>query len=198
MNVYTGEKLELIAFQTTKEGKSICGDSYYFYVTEEYLICAIADGLGSGEHAHKASNAVVRIIENNHHEDVETLMELSNKILFGKRGAAVLIFKVFFKSNQLVCSCVGNIRFFLYSPAGKLTYPLPVTGYLSGKPQKFRTQRFTYDEKSKFLIFSDGFQIQGAKALLQQHKPVKSVAEIIYSTFKNNSDDATCIIGSLL
>ncbi|WP_174735199.1 PP2C family serine/threonine-protein phosphatase [Mesobacillus harenae] len=192
------DKLELFAHQTTKEGKTECGDSYFYTTTEEYFVCVLADGLGSGQFAHEASAAVVSVVEDNHHEDVETLMKRCNNNLVQKRGAAVSIFKVYFKTREFVYSCVGNIRFFLYSNGGKLTYPLPVTGYLSGRPQVFHTQRFVFEPDSKFLIYSDGFDIHGVKSLLKSYLPVESIGEEIKRLYQNSMDDATFIVGSLL
>ncbi|WP_071458910.1 PP2C family serine/threonine-protein phosphatase [Bacillus massilinigeriensis] len=192
------EQLDLFVHQTTKEGKQECGDSFYFTATDDYFICVVADGLGSGKFANESSMAVVSLVEQNHQEDVEVLMKRCNEVLAHKRGAAVSIFKVHFKTREFVYSCVGNIRFFLYSPDGKLTYPLPVTGYLSGRPQVFNTQRYFYEPDSKFLIYSDGFDIHGAKSLLKGYRPVSVIAEEIISTHQNSADDATFIVGSLL
>lgn len=192
------DKIELYAYQTIKEGKIECGDGYYFTATDEYFVCVLADGLGSGQYAHEASAAVVAVVEEHHHEDVDTLMRHCNSVLVQKRGAAVSIFKVYFDVREFVYSCVGNIRFFLYSPNGKLTYPLPVTGYLSGKPQVFHTQRFIFEPDSKFLIYSDGFDIHGAKSLLKGYRSVAAIAEQIKGDYENSMDDATFIVGSLL
>ncbi|PLR77286.1 phosphoserine phosphatase [Bacillus sp. V3-13] len=198
MNNSAKEKVEILAHQTAKEGRQECGDAYYYKETEEYFICVVADGLGSGKHAFEASSAVIAAVEQHHGDDVETLMNLCNKALLQKRGAAVSIFKVYFKTREFVYSSVGNIRFFLYSPSGKLTYPLPVTGYLSGRPQSFHTQRFLYEPSSKFLIHSDGLHLQGAKSLLKGFLPLELIANEIKSKYMTTSDDTTFIIGSLL
>jgi phosphoserine phosphatase RsbX len=192
------EKIELIVHQSSKQGRTECGDSYYFTATDDYFVCVLADGLGSGRYAREASEAVVSVVKENHHKDVETLMKECNNALMQKRGAAVAIFKVYFQSREFVYSCVGNIRFFLYSPSGKLTYPLPVTGYLSGRPQVFQTQRFFYEPNSKFLVYSDGLNIQGTKSLLKSCIPVETVANEIIANYMTTSDDTTFIVGSLL
>jgi len=190
--------IHALSYQTTKKGKSMCGDSFYFTSTDEYFFCVLADGLGSGEYANEASEAVIEAVKSNHSKSVEELMELANQVLVGKRGAAVSIFKIFYSTLTLVYSCVGNIRFFLYSPSGKLTYPLPVSGYLSGKPQQYHTQTFSYEENAKFLVFSDGFQIQGIKNLLRDYFSISSIADSIIGNYNNTDDDSTFILGSLL
>jgi len=198
MTTLINNNVHVFAYQTIKKGKMLCGDSYFFTSTDQYFICVLADGLGSGEFANEASVAVINVIEEFHDAPVEELMELCNKVLVKKRGAAVCVFKVNYESKNIIYSSVGNIRFFLYSPTGKLTYPLPVTGYLSGRPQTYHTQCFTYEANSKFLVFSDGFNIQGVKALLKGYIPVETIADTIIAKYKNNDDDSTFILGSLL
>ncbi|MEW8986414.1 MAG: protein phosphatase 2C domain-containing protein, partial [Bacillus sp. (in: firmicutes)] len=55
--------IEVIVHQTTKEGKYVCGDSYYFVLQDEYFTCVVADGLGSGTLANEASSAVVEVVQ---------------------------------------------------------------------------------------------------------------------------------------
>jgi len=191
-------RLELFVHQTTKAGNKECGDSYFYKATDEYFICVVADGLGSGRYAHEASSAVISVVEEYHHENLDSLMSRCNQVLYQKRGAAVSIMKVYFDRKEFVYSGVGNIRFYLYSPQGKLTYPLPVTGYLSGKPQAFHTQTFAYEPESKFLIYSDGFEIHGAKSLLGGYRSTKAIADEIKQNHVDGNDDATFILGSLL
>lgn len=195
MKHFVEDAVEVFAHQRTKEGNEYCGDGYFYTCTDQYFICVLADGLGSGINAFNSAAAVIDIVEQYHQEDVDAIMHRCNKALFEKRGAAVAVFKVYFTKKEFAYSCVGNIRFFLYSSSGKLTYPLPVTGYLSGKPQTFRTQVYPYEQDSKFLLYSDGFHFQGLKTVLNAEKPLQTIAEEIRK--KPSSEDATFIIGSL-
>lgn len=192
-------KLELLAHQTIKAGNVECGDSYFYKVTEDYFLCVLADGLGSGKYASESSEAVVDVVEQNHEKDLATLMELSNQSLYQKRGAAVSIVKVFFEKREFIYSGVGNIRFIFIAPDGEVIYPLPVSGYMSGKPQIFNTQNYRYKPGSKFLIYSDGFEIQGIKKLLNSFKSTQMIADKLRCDLDDGADDdATFILGSLL
>jgi negative regulator of sigma-B (phosphoserine phosphatase) len=191
------EHVEVYTFQSAKEGKQFCGDSYFLTATDDYFLCVLADGLGSGEFAYEASHAVAEVVEQHPDEDVDTLMNYCNEVLVQKRGAAVAIFKADFNKHEFVYSCVGNIRFYLYTPSGKLTYPLPVTGYLSGRPQVFRTQHFPFEPNSKFLIHSDGVQVKSSKSLLKSCRSLEVIAEEMISQQPSREDDSTFIIGSL-
>jgi len=189
--------IEVIVHQTTKEGKYECGDSYYYVLQDDYFTCVVADGLGSGKLANEASSAVVDVVHQYHDEDVEELMKKCNKALFQKRGAAVAVLKVFFQTKEFHYSCVGNIRFFLFSDKGELTYPLPVSGYLSGKPVRFNTKRYAYQANSKFLIHSDGITPNGIKSLLSSGLSNECIANQIRERFTSKMDDSTFIIGTL-
>jgi negative regulator of sigma-B (phosphoserine phosphatase) len=114
-----------------------------------------------------------------------------------KRGATVSILKIDFKNRQFTYSSVGNIRFILCAPSGSFIYPLPLLGYLSGKPQKYRTQTFSYEKGSKFIIHSDGLLLPGIKSLLNKGQSVEDLSRNLESYTENRGDDLTYIVGQL-
>ncbi|KQL51039.1 phosphoserine phosphatase [Heyndrickxia shackletonii] len=190
--------MEAIAFQTAKEGKDYCGDSFFMTVKNDIFLCILADGLGSGKAAFEASSSVVDFVKEHLELDVETLIQECNKLLVNKRGAAVSIMKIDLRKREFIYSCVGNIRFFLYTPSGKTTYPLPVTGYLSGRPQIYRTHRFSYETNSRFLLHSDGLKLSNSKTFIQSGRPLEAIANEIERDHIRKTDDSTFILGSLL
>ena len=126
-------------------------------------------------------------------------MEICNQSLINKRGAAVSILKIHYDQQEFEYSSVGNIRFFLYNPKeDKLVYPLPVTGYLSGRKQKYKTQRFPYEPNAKFILHSDGLELKGAKTFLKREVPLENNARCILESTPATADDTTFILGSLL
>ncbi|MDQ0216598.1 negative regulator of sigma-B (phosphoserine phosphatase) [Oikeobacillus pervagus] len=197
MNHLEHDKVEVFASQDSKDGMPYCGDSYFMEIYEDYFICVLADGLGSGQFAYEAATAVTKTVAKYHEEDVDTLMRYCNEALLSKRGATVAILKVNFQKQKFIYSCVGNIRFYVLTEDGELTYPLPVSGYLSGKPQLYKTQYFVYDKNSTFLLHSDGLKISNVKSILKN----RSICQIAYELKKrlsNNNDDSTFIVGCLL
>jgi negative regulator of sigma-B (phosphoserine phosphatase) len=190
--------IEMIAGSHSKGGNLFCGDTYFVDQKDDEFICLLADGLGSGEHAYESSFAASKVVEQSwHSETVNDLMEAINQSLHHKRGAAVALFKINFSTRQFEYSCVGNIRFYLYGPDGKLTYPLPVTGYLSGRPQRYRMERFPYEQGSKFLVHSDGISLLNTKELMR-YRTTEQIAAELNDVAVISNDDATFIIGNLL
>lgn len=191
------EKICAVAFQIEKQGNHICGDSFYMSATDDYFIAAIADGLGSGDAAKESSQAICRVVEDYQKEDVTKIFTYCNEIMKNKRGATVSIFKADFRLKQFTYSSVGNIRFVLYSPTGQYTYPVPVSGYLSGKPQKFRVQTFPYESGSKFIMHSDGLRVATIKSLLIDDGTVEETSQLLERYVPYRMDDLTYIVGQL-
>lgn len=191
------DHIQALAYQIQKEGNICNGDSFYMKATEDYFICVVADGLGSGAAAHASSNAIREVVEQNHHEDVEVLIDYCNQVLKDKRGATIAIIKVHFSQQTITYSSVGNIRFVLFYPSGKFICPLPVLGFLSGKPRKHRIETFSYEKNSKFIIHSDGLTIRNVKPLLSSFSTIEDMSNELKTYTTSRKDDLTYIVGQL-
>ncbi|WP_050613783.1 PP2C family serine/threonine-protein phosphatase [Bacillus testis] len=195
----SNDKVEVNVKQSAKDNAKYCGDSYYFITTESYFICVLADGLGSGQYAHESSDAVIKVVEECHHLPIEDLLSECNSVLLNKRGAAVAVIKVFFETHECQFISVGNIRFFMYKPSeNKVIYPLPISGYLSGKARKFKRQTFSYEPHARFIIFSDGMELKEIKSYISKSSSIAHLSEVIWNANVAHADDVTFIMGSLL
>ena len=190
--------IQAIAYQIPKEGNVYNGDSFFMKVTDDYFICAVADGLGSGVHAFHSSNAIRQEVEKNHDKEVEVLIESCNQVLKNKRGATLSILKVHFLQKTFTYSSVGNIQFILSCPSGRFIYPLPILGYLSGKPQKYRCETFSYERGSKFIFHTDGLVIPSIKSLVSSSRSIREISNYLEINGKTGKDDLTYIVGQLL
>ncbi|AYC30355.1 PP2C family serine/threonine-protein phosphatase [Paenisporosarcina cavernae] len=198
MNQIIHPFLEVFVYQEAKEGNDESGDAYFTFMNEEYFICAIADGLGNGPGARRSSEIIPQILEEYHHESIDSLLLRSNEQMFQKRGAAVAIVKVDFKEKTIAYSCVGNIKFYLtHQTDEKMVYPLPVMGYLSGRPTKIHTQTYKYQPGDLFLMHSDGVVLNNPRTLLRNSRGANDLHQTLIQTIEHG-DDATFIAGSLL
>jgi phosphoserine phosphatase RsbX len=193
----TFNKIDICAYQQAKKGRPCCGDSYYIFGNDDFFICAVADGLGSGSAALESSQAAIDVIKEYQEEDIHSLMNRCNKALRQKRGSVLAIFKIYFREEMLVYSCIGNIRFMLYSPSGKLTHPLPALGFLSGKPQTFKIQRFPYEPGSSFIIHSDGLEFRSIKSLIWRLSSPLDASNQLKQLIGIPKDDVTFLIGKI-
>ena len=197
LELESNDHIHALAYQIQKQGNLCNGDSFFMRTTEDYFICSVADGLGSGPEAHASSSAIRTVIEEYHHEEVEVLIDYCNKVLRDKRGATVAILKVFFSEKKFTYSVVGNIRFILFCPSGRFIYPLPVLGFLSGKPQKYRSETFSYEKDSKFILYSDGLINPAIKQQLSSFNTIEDLSDQLKMYAKTRKDDLTYILGQL-
>lgn len=197
MDIVQTEDVELYAFQKAKMGNIESGDVYYIYAGEDYCLFAIADGLGSGPIARQSAEIISVVLNEHHHESPEELLSRCNEYMIQKRGAAVAIVKIDYERRILEYSCVGNVRFYLLHNDQQMIYPLPVMGYLSGRPQKLNTQTYTYQAGDVFFLHSDGVNLRSPKSLLKESCCMNEIYQCAMQTIKEE-DDATFITGSLL
>lgn len=190
--------VQVETYQRAKKGNVHCGDSFYIKETDEYLLCVVADGLGSGEQAMIASSAVTETANRYCDDSVDELMAKCNEAVRNTRGAAVAILKFYKHTYKFAYNNIGNIRFYLYSPEGVLTYPLPVKGFLSGRvQQRFRTQTFAFQPESRFLIHTDGLELKEVKSMFVRPVSIEQLSSQIQHSILSTNDDITYVIGHL-
>lgn len=191
------DEVEVAVFHQAKLGNSESGDAYFIHAEKDYFLCTIADGLGNGPLAKQSAEIIPYILARYHMEGIEELLHRCNEYMLQKRGAAVAIVKVHYKTKQIQYSCIGNIRCYIYQQHEKLLYPLPVTGYLSGKRINPKVQQYTYYEGDLFLLHSDGINLRSPSSIL---KKSRNVYELYNNVMQEQpvDDDATFIAANLL
>lgn len=189
--------LELYIYQAPKAGNIESGDAYFVHTAEDYCLFAIADGLGHGPIARQSAEIIPTVLQEFHHESLDEMLSRCNEYMVQKRGAAVALVKVDYKHKTIEYSCVGNVRFYMLTGGEKMIYPLPVMGYLSGRPQRLRTQKYTYKQGDVFFLHSDGVVLQSPKSMLKESLGAHEVYRNVAYNVENN-DDATFITGNLL
>ncbi|MCM3719378.1 SpoIIE family protein phosphatase [Fictibacillus phosphorivorans] len=195
---YQYSRASVSSYQKPKKGNDLCGDSFYVKETDNYLICAVADGLGSGKMAKEASGTATNIIDQNHDETVEQLMHLCNEGLRHTRGAVIAIVKVDYDNQTATYSGVGNIRFMVSAERQRAVHPLPKVGFLIGKPERFKVQDFRFEKELSFMLYSDGMDIHTqSRALLTKMISPKESVKFISNLPQDINDDATVLVGQV-
>lgn len=197
MEEFINDHVEAYVYNTAKHGNVESGDVYYVHAGEDYFICAIADGLGNGVVARQSAEIIPQVLAEYHHESLDELLSRCNEHMVQKRGAAVAIVRVNYKESTIEYSCIGNVRLYILHGREKMIYPLPVMGYLSGRPQKMKTQKYDYSIGDLFFLHSDGVELNNPKASLKQSSNAMELYNIIKES-ANPGDDATFIAGCLL
>lgn len=191
--------VQLASFQEAKNKSSWCGDAFFCFENEEYFICAVSDGLGSGQLAYKASKVVMDYIRENHHEELISLMENCNRLLFNERGVVLSILKVDYIKKEIIYSNTGNINCIFYTADGILTRTIPGRGFLSGKKLVFKTQHIPYNDGLRFIIYTDGVDVQSTlQNIIIKENSITDVIHIVKKLADFKKDDITFLVGDVL
>ncbi|WP_090087077.1 SpoIIE family protein phosphatase [Lentibacillus persicus] len=184
-----------MVFQKAKKQQYYCGDSYFYMETENDYICAIADGLGSGEFAKESSEIVISIIKDNIHLTIEQLIKRCNEKLNGKRGAVIGILRIDFRSERYSFSSIGNIGVMTISENGKKKRNIPNSGYLAGYHRPFKIVTDELEPLMNFIMFSDGVTDRDLSQRFLLNRNVKHVVQAYakYTEDELRDDDTTLI-----
>lgn len=90
-------------------GAEFSGDAWAWVRSGDRLTLMLADGLGHGEHAARASSAAVAEVHRCAHLPVDRLLHALHGALRGTRGAAVAVAQLDTASGRLSFTGVGNI-----------------------------------------------------------------------------------------
>lgn len=192
------EGIEVSTYNVAKKGNWCSGDAFFLIRTEDYFLCAMADGLGSGEEANEASDAAISFIRTNHHLDVETLMSECNDLMWQKRGAVLTIIKLDMDTQEIIYCNVGNIGCIFYKPSGKLYRPVPSRGYLSGRKQNFRLQKLPFEKGMSFILHSDGLDFDPYyHSLFTRMGSPKFILQRLLDMMEISDDDTTIMVGKI-
>lgn len=193
----TFKYVQLASFQEAKNNSSWCGDAFFCFENDDYFICAVSDGLGSGQFAYEASTVVMDYIRENHHEDLKMLMENCNRLLLNKRGVVLSILKVDYINEEITYCNIGNINCSLYSPNGTITRTIPKRGFLSGKKIAFSIQHIPYIKGMRFIVFTDGIDPHLTQKLVSKEKSITDVVLTVKRCTDYKKDDVTFLVGDI-
>ncbi|RXJ01958.1 hypothetical protein DS745_09000 [Anaerobacillus alkaliphilus] len=197
-NTQTFNNVKLGVFQLAKNDSSLNGDAYFCTESNDYFICAVADGLGSGLYAYEASKVVMDYIRKNHHEQLPYLMENCNRLVVNKRGVVLSILKVDYINKEVLYSNTGNITCSFYSPDGLLTRTIPKRGFLSGRKTSYPIQRLPYKPGLRFIMYTDGVVLKSSwQRAIAKESCVGEVISIVKKLVPQHEDDLTFLVGDV-
>ncbi|WP_156292067.1 PP2C family serine/threonine-protein phosphatase [Oceanobacillus salinisoli] len=186
-------KVDVSIFQQPKKGNYYCGDSYFYKETETGFICALADGLGSGEFANESSKIVIDIIKENMDVDVKQLVTIANERLLGKRGVVLGILKMDFNRNLYSFSSIGNIGIIQVAD-GRKKRSIPNVGYLAGYRRSFKVIKEKLEPDMNFIIFSDGVKDKELSKMCLENTDVHTITKSYRYVSQEVRDDDTTLI----
>ncbi|WP_407271789.1 indirect negative regulator of sigma-B activity [Radiobacillus sp. PE A8.2] len=189
-----GKHMDVSVYQKAKKGNYYCGDSYFYNETETEFVCALADGLGSGEFAKESSDIVMQIIKDHSEVSVNELVRICNKQLIGKRGVVLGLLKINFEEELYTFSSIGNIGIMTISSKCEKKRNIPNAGYLGGFHKDFKVVGAKLDPNMTFVMFSDGVEPKQLSAKYFLEHNVSTITEAFSNGEMTYDDDTTLIV----
>lgn len=187
-------RIDVSVFQQSKLDNQPCGDSYFYQETDRSFICALADGLGSGDLARESSQAVMDIIEQYPDATNTDLIKQCNQVLSGKRGVVLGVLRVDFQQERYTFSSIGNIGLMTVNERSGKKRNIPNPGYLSTCARPIKTVSDTLEDGLLVLMFTDGVSSKELSHHFFYNQDVKKITEL-YACYKKDDqfDDTTLI-----
>lgn len=187
--------LELGVVCLPKAGEAVPGDAWASFTSGQRSLLLVADGLGHGPLAAKASLEAVRVFEAHAHRSPKEIVELAHQALRSTRGAALAVAEVNFERQSIRFTGVGNIAASFLSPM--VNYNLISHNGTVGHEAR-KVQEFTYQWHASgiLILHSDGlsthWQLERYPGLSYKHPSL--IAGILYRDFNRDRDDLTVLV----
>jgi Stage II sporulation protein E (SpoIIE) len=189
-------RFEFGAICVATAGEVDCGDAWCIAEDQDRVAILVADGLGHGSLAARASADGVDCFKKKPMEAPALLMQELHRALSGGRGAAAAVALLHVSASKITYAGVGNI-------SGHLLTGERSRGMVSHNGtlglQLLRTQEFEYDwmPGSSVIMHSDGlsgrWSVGAYPGLHSKHPAI--IAGALYRDFVRRRDDATIVVG---
>lgn len=186
-------RVDVSVYQKVKQGNIVCGDSYYYYQDADNFLCVVVDGLGSGVFAHESSQAVVDVIKSDPLRPTTEIIELSNRMLTGKRGVVLGILRLNLKTLQFTYSSIGNIGLMTITSEGIKKRNIPMSGYLGSYPRQVKVVSGVFTSHTVFVMFSDGVRSNELTHHLFRKCSAKEITDAFRVQMGQSRDDDTTL-----
>lgn len=189
------DAMEVGAVCVPVAGEEVCGDSWSVDVKAERTLFLVADGLGHGPEAARASRTTVVSFLEQQSTDVTQLLKGAHEPMRGTRGAAVAIASLAPGSARLDFAGVGNISAAVFSAQG-VQRMVSMNGTLGHQLHRIQPFTYTWSADAVLVMCSDGLATQWRvdvyPGLLARHPSL--VAAVLYRDFCRGRDDATVLV----
>jgi negative regulator of sigma-B (phosphoserine phosphatase) len=182
-------------------GEVECGDQYLVKELPDIILLAVVDGLGHGHDAAYAAETAIATIDANAHESIETIFNLCHTALSSTRGAAISIVQINSTQHSLKYKCVGNV-IGTYWSIDENSRPSKNSFFLEGGVVGYRLPNSV---PVKELISHSGDTLilatDGIKKQFELEPPTwgsaASIAQNIFSNYRNNKDDGLLLVARI-
>ncbi|WP_434385942.1 ATP-binding SpoIIE family protein phosphatase [Melittangium boletus] len=194
------DRMDVGAVCVPLPGEEVCGDAWSVDLTEgaapRYRFF-VADGLGHGPDAARASRAAVVSFQELTGQDAASLIRGAHEELRSTRGAAVALAELHPRDGRLEFVGVGNITAAVVTPTG-IQRMVSMNGTLGHQMMRLQSFSYTWGPESRLVMCSDGlatqWRVDRYPGLLAHHPAL--LAGVLYRDFCRGRDDATVLVAA--
>jgi anti-sigma regulatory factor (Ser/Thr protein kinase) len=184
------------AVQAPKPGEDVCGDQWGVAGLNGHRKFLLADGLGHGIDAAKASRAAVGMLHKHPDFPVTDLLAAVHGALRSTRGAAVAIVGLNAERGTVAFGGLGNISGTIFSNTAPPRRMVSTNGTAGVEARHIREFTYPWWEGDTLILHSDGIGTHWTLSDypgLAAHDPAV-IAGVIYRDFSRGNDDATIVV----
>ncbi len=176
-------------------GEDVNGDSSLVVPEDDGLLVAVADGMGHGSEAAKASQEAIAHVRENGCEDFASVFAELHEGLRRTRGTALTLVRILLGDRKLVHAGIGNVEARVH-PDGSSSLLVKPGVLGAGRPPATRVNEMAWPKGATLVVYTDG--ILGRWSLDETpqfaSRPVAMVSHLLLRRFARPNDDATLVV----
>lgn len=173
----------------------VCGDAWGAVCRNAELLLMVADGLGHGLEAARASRAAVALADAQARFAPEALLRQAHAALHGTRGAALAVACLNPADGSLRFAGIGNISVSLHA-AGSSRHLVSHNGIVGSNMRKVQEFRMDFGDDDMLIMHSDGlatrWDLDRYPGLFRHHPSL--IAAVLYRDHARHRDDVSVVV----
>ena len=185
---------EVGAISLPHPGETVCGDAFAWRIDGDRGLFVIADGLGHGSEARRASARVIEALPAAS-EPPARLLEQAHAARHATRGAAVGVTVIDLAAGQACHAGIGNIATRIFDASG-VKNMVSLAGIVGHNVRRFQSFDHPFGPHSLLVMHSDGlgthWQLDAYPGLQVQHPAI--IAAVLYRDHARGRDDISVLV----
>ena len=172
-----------------------CGDAWGIACRNAELLLMVADGLGHGPEAARASQAAVALVDAQASFAPEAMLQHAHAALRGTRGAALAVACLNLAEGTLRFAGIGNISVSLHA-ASTSKHLVSHNGIVGSNMRKVQEFQMDFSDDDILIMHSDGlttrWDLERYPGLLRHHPSL--IAAVLYRDYARHRDDVSVVV----
>jgi hypothetical protein len=177
-----------------KSGEPVSGDAWHYVHTGRYITVLVADGLGHGVDAARASRAATNVLRDAPELTPHAMLERCHEALAPTRGAAVAVARLDPSAQLGHFAGIGNIVARI--EGGQTRNLVSHNGTVGHNVRRIQEFAFPWPTSSLLILHSDGvgthWSLSDHPGLAIKHPAL--IAGVLYRDFERGRDDVSVVV----